>query len=144
MSPTYEASARVLRELRKLPLEQRRAFRAARDEFVAALQQSPPQFPPGLRIKRVQGTDDVWELTFAPDGPRDVPLWPARATRRAAHRLAARRHPRCSRPARRIASPITSRPESRFAPRARITFAGAKDLDCAACATVVVRWSGLI
>ncbi len=38
MSPTYEASVRVLRELRKLPLEQRRAFLAARDEFVAALQ----------------------------------------------------------------------------------------------------------
>ena len=38
MSPTYEASARVLRELRKLPLGQRRAFLAARDEFVAALQ----------------------------------------------------------------------------------------------------------
>ena len=68
MSPTYEVSARVLRELRKLPLEQRRAFLAARDEFVSALQQSPPEFPPRLRIKRVQGTDDVWELTFAPDG----------------------------------------------------------------------------
>lgn len=24
--------------------------------------------PPGLRVKRMQGTDDVWELTFAPDG----------------------------------------------------------------------------
>jgi hypothetical protein len=68
VSPTYEASARVLRELRKLPLDQRRAFLAARDEFVAALEQSPPRFPPALRIKRVQGTDDVWELTFAPDG----------------------------------------------------------------------------
>ena len=68
MSPTYEASARVLRDLRKLPREQRRAFLAARDEFVAALQHSPPRFPAGLRIKRVQGTDDLWELTFAPDG----------------------------------------------------------------------------
>jgi hypothetical protein len=68
VAPTYEASARVLRELRKLPLDQRRAFLAARDELVVALQQSPPQFPPGLRTKRVQGTDDVWELTFAPDG----------------------------------------------------------------------------
>ncbi len=61
-------SARVLREQRKLPIEQRRAFLAARDEFVSALQQSPPPFLPGLRIKRVQGTDDGWELTFAPDG----------------------------------------------------------------------------
>jgi hypothetical protein len=68
VSPTYEASARVLRELRKLPREQRRAFLASRDEFVAALQQSPPQFPPALRVKRVQGTDDVWELTFASNG----------------------------------------------------------------------------
>jgi hypothetical protein len=49
----------VLRESRKLPREQRRAFLVAGDEFVAALQQSPLQFPPGMRIKRVQGTDDV-------------------------------------------------------------------------------------
>lgn len=68
MSPTYEVSARVLRELRKLPVAQRRAFLAARDELVLALRSSPPEFPPRLRIKRVKGTDAVWELSFAADG----------------------------------------------------------------------------
>ncbi|MDA8067333.1 MAG: hypothetical protein M0T77_01775 [Actinomycetota bacterium] len=36
--------------------------------FIAALRADPPAFPPGLRVKRVQGTDGVWEITFAPDG----------------------------------------------------------------------------
>jgi hypothetical protein len=69
VSPTYEPSARVLRELRKLPLEQRRAFLAARDEFVTALQHSPPQFPPGLRIKRVGAgaREGIVELDRASD-----------------------------------------------------------------------------
>ncbi len=26
------------------------------------------QFRPGLRVKRVQGTSAVWEMTFSPDG----------------------------------------------------------------------------
>jgi hypothetical protein len=36
--------------------------------FIAALRLSPPEFPPSLRVKRVQGTDGAGELTFAPDG----------------------------------------------------------------------------
>jgi hypothetical protein len=36
--------------------------------FIAALRNSPPTFPPALRIKRVQGTEGVREATFAPDG----------------------------------------------------------------------------
>jgi hypothetical protein len=36
--------------------------------FIAALRDSPPSFPPALRVKRVQGTDGVWEITFASDG----------------------------------------------------------------------------
>ena len=35
---------------------------------IAALREAPPAFPPGLRVKRVQGTSGVWEITFAPDG----------------------------------------------------------------------------
>lgn len=68
MSPTFERSARFLREFMKLPLPQRRAFLRARDDLVEALRSSPPAFPPHLRIKRVQGADGMWELTFAPDG----------------------------------------------------------------------------
>lgn len=36
--------------------------------FIAALRADPPAFPPGLRVKRVQGANGVWEITFAPDG----------------------------------------------------------------------------
>jgi len=68
MSPTYERSARFARDMRKLSSEQRRAFLAARDELVAGLRTQPPQFAPRLRIKRVQGSEDVWEMTWAADG----------------------------------------------------------------------------
>jgi len=35
---------------------------------IAALKEDPPEFPPGLRVRRVQGAAGVWEITFAPDG----------------------------------------------------------------------------
>jgi hypothetical protein len=35
---------------------------------VDALRQRPLEFPPALRVHRVQGHDGVWELTWAPDG----------------------------------------------------------------------------
>jgi hypothetical protein len=68
LSPTYEASRRFLREYMKLSREQRERFRTARRKLVAALREDPPRFPPDLRIKRVQGARDVWEITFAGDG----------------------------------------------------------------------------
>jgi hypothetical protein len=68
VSPTYERSARFLREVRKLTDAQRRQFLAARDELVAGLRQQPPHFAPRLRVKRVQGTTDAWEITWAADG----------------------------------------------------------------------------
>jgi hypothetical protein len=36
--------------------------------FIEALRAGPASFPPGLRVKRVQGTEGVWEITFAQDG----------------------------------------------------------------------------
>ncbi len=36
--------------------------------FITALRVKPPSFPPALRVKRVQGTAGVWEVTFASDG----------------------------------------------------------------------------
>jgi len=50
------------------PEQLRRAFLDARDELVAGLRERPPQFAPRLRVKRVQGTEDVWELSWAADG----------------------------------------------------------------------------
>lgn len=52
----------------KLPIAQRRAFLASRDDFLTGLRSDPPEFPRRLRVKRVQGTADVWELTWAADG----------------------------------------------------------------------------
>lgn len=68
MSPTYEAGRRFLREYAKLSEDKRRAFREARQKLVAGLRKDPPEFPGDLRVKRVQGTPGVWEITFAPDG----------------------------------------------------------------------------
>jgi hypothetical protein len=66
--PTYELPRSALAEYEKLSRQQRRAFRRALREFVAALRHKPPEFPPRLRVKRVQGHSGVWEFSFAPDG----------------------------------------------------------------------------
>ena len=66
--PTFERLARFDREFRRLPRELQRAFLAILPVFIDALRATPPTFPAALRIKRVQGTPGVWELTFAPDG----------------------------------------------------------------------------
>ncbi len=66
--PTFERPARFDREFRRLPRELQRAFLAMLPALIAALRVDPPTFPPALRVKRVQGTDGVWEITFAPDG----------------------------------------------------------------------------
>ncbi len=41
---------------------------AAVGQLVVALRRTPPEFPVGLRVKRVQGISGVWELTWTPDG----------------------------------------------------------------------------
>ena len=64
--PTYEALASFWRDWRNLTPQQQRAFRQAVQHFIADLRTG--SFRPSLRIKRVQGTSGVWELTWAPDG----------------------------------------------------------------------------
>jgi hypothetical protein len=66
--PTFERLARFDREFRRLPRELQRAFLAALPLLIEALRTKPPAFPPSLRVTRVQGSDGVWEMTFAPDG----------------------------------------------------------------------------
>lgn len=65
--PTFEALERFLADYRRLTRDQQEAFRRARKIMVDDLR-TGAGFRPGLRIKRVQGTIDVWELTWAPDG----------------------------------------------------------------------------
>ncbi len=66
--PTFERRPRFLREFRRLSRELQTAFLGTLPQFVEALGSQPPAFPSALRVKRVQGTDGLWELTFAPDG----------------------------------------------------------------------------
>jgi hypothetical protein len=65
--PTFESLSQFDREFAELTPDQRKAFRAAVLLFVADLR-ARQGFTRGLRVKRVQGTQDVWELTWAPDG----------------------------------------------------------------------------
>ena len=66
--PTFERLPRFDREFRRISRELQRAFLAMLPLFIAALRERPPSFPPALRVKRVQGTEGAWEITFAPDG----------------------------------------------------------------------------
>lgn len=65
--PTWSGAPRFLRDLTKLTDAERRRFCSAVDHFVADLR-AGQGLRPGLRVKRVQGADGVWELTWAPDG----------------------------------------------------------------------------
>jgi hypothetical protein len=67
LSPTYELSAGFVREFARMPREQRRAFQAAVEKLVEALGDGSEP-PNSLRVKRVQGTKDVWEMSYSGDG----------------------------------------------------------------------------
>lgn len=54
--------------MRKLTGEQGRAFLHARDQLVDGLRRRPPEFAPALRVKRVQGAEGIWEMSWAADG----------------------------------------------------------------------------
>jgi hypothetical protein len=64
--PTHEELPRFLREYSRLNAEQQEAFKAAVRLFVQGLRQR--RFHSGLRVKRVGGTQAIWEMTWAPDG----------------------------------------------------------------------------
>jgi hypothetical protein len=66
--PTFARLARFDREFRRLSRGLQHAFLTMLSSFIKALRVLPPAFPPSLRIKRVQGVEGVWEITFAPDG----------------------------------------------------------------------------
>lgn len=67
MSPTYGLSPSFAREFARMPREQCREFQAAVKKLIDALRErhEPPR---SLRIKRVQGTKDVWEMSYSGDG----------------------------------------------------------------------------
>lgn len=67
MSPTYELPSGFGREFARMPREQRRAFQAAIKKLVEAMRKGDEP-PNSLRVKRVQGTKDIWEMSYSGDG----------------------------------------------------------------------------
>ena len=65
--PTFEWQALFDREWRALSAVQQRAFREAVVAFVDDLREGTG-FRKSLRVKKMQGREDVWEITWAPDG----------------------------------------------------------------------------
>ncbi len=65
--PTFSRTDRFVQDLKKLTAEQLQRFHSTvLDEFVVDLKAG--RFRPGLRVKRVQVTAGVWEMTWAPNG----------------------------------------------------------------------------
>ncbi len=64
--PTYDVLASFWRDWRSLTPQQQRAFRRVVEQFIADLPGGT--FRPALRVKRVQGSPGVWEMTWAADG----------------------------------------------------------------------------
>ena len=65
--PTWSTDTRFLREFWKQSDQDRARVRAAIAELVVDLR-AGQGIRPGLRVKRVQGADGVFELTWAADG----------------------------------------------------------------------------
>ena len=64
--PSYERTRRFERDWKALSDHDRQRFRAAFERFSADL--TVGRFRSGLRVKRIQGTDSIFEMTWAPDG----------------------------------------------------------------------------
>ena len=64
--PSHERTRRFERDWKALEASDRDRFRTAFRRFDADL--ASGTFRRGLRVKRVQGTDSIFEMTWAPDG----------------------------------------------------------------------------
>jgi mRNA-degrading endonuclease YafQ of YafQ-DinJ toxin-antitoxin module len=64
--PTPEEEPRFTRDWQRLTRQQQQQFLNALRVFLRCLREQ--QFEPSLRVKRVKGRPDVWELSWAPNG----------------------------------------------------------------------------
>ncbi|GGY73583.1 hypothetical protein [Streptomyces anulatus] len=72
--PTYETLPRFTRDLKHLTPEEHRRFRQTVAAFVNDLRTG--RFRPGLRIKRVQRSTNVYEITWSMgSGPAGRATW---------------------------------------------------------------------
>lgn len=65
--PTFEWLALFDREWRALDVERQLAFKEAVAALVDDLREDSG-FRKSLRVKKMQGHDDIWEITWAADG----------------------------------------------------------------------------
>ena len=73
--PTLAQADRFRRDFARPTVAQQAASRAAVERFVADL--APGSFRPGLRVRGVQGTPGVFEMTWADDGRATFEYGPA-------------------------------------------------------------------
>lgn len=75
----YRTTPAFDRDYRGLPPAHRAAFRAAASAFNEAAERAARgedrPWPNGLRVKRVRGTDDVWEMTWSMRDPDGRATW---------------------------------------------------------------------
>jgi hypothetical protein len=64
--PSHERTRRFERDWKSLSDADRNRVRVVFKRFHSDLEKG--SFRPGLRVKRVEGTDNVFEMTWAPDG----------------------------------------------------------------------------
>jgi hypothetical protein len=64
--PTRDVLSSFWRDWRRLTPQQQQDFMSALEKFVADLRTG--RFRAGLRVKRVQGTREIFEMTWAKDG----------------------------------------------------------------------------
>jgi hypothetical protein len=64
--PTWERTARFDRDWQRLSVDERARFRQVARTFVVDLRSG--HLRAGLRVKRVEGTDAIFEMNWAPDG----------------------------------------------------------------------------
>jgi hypothetical protein len=60
--PTHDETERFWRDWRALSAQDQKSFRQAVLEFIEDL--ATGQFRKGLRVKRIEGTDSIWEMTW--------------------------------------------------------------------------------
>lgn len=64
--PTYDPLPRFLKDWKKLTAAEQAAVYAMVEKFIHDLEAG--EIRKGLRVTRVQGTNDIWEITWADDG----------------------------------------------------------------------------
>ena len=63
---SHSRTRRFERDWQQLTPDQRARFKVAFDRFDSDLDAG--RFRPGLRVRRMEGTDAIFEMTWAPDG----------------------------------------------------------------------------